>query len=197
MQEVSLFSQLPGIGSFLPHAEGQLYGPKTACQFNMQLFCCFAMASCTTQETSPFDRPMSLSFADRDALGGCRCYSRNRSQSRRPITTTWQHSLTRTADSTEGETVREFTRTAFIPTPPKNTAPQLVRIHVLMQAISRVISQSMTRHGIDMASAVHRRPSMGSSPPIHTAISHHFKTMPVKTRPDVSLGYLRKLVLVA
>ncbi|KAK1518824.1 uncharacterized protein CCOS01_11644 [Colletotrichum costaricense] len=69
---------------------------------------------------------------------GCRCYSRICSQSRQPIPTTWQHSLTRTADST--------------------------------------------------ASAIHRRPSMGSSPPIHTAISHRFKTMPVKTRPDVSLG---------
>ncbi|KAK1498861.1 hypothetical protein CABS01_10636 [Colletotrichum abscissum] len=31
---------------------------------------------------------------------GCRCYSRIRSQSRQPIPTTWQHSLTRTADST-------------------------------------------------------------------------------------------------
>ncbi|KAI3547001.1 hypothetical protein CABS02_08850 [Colletotrichum abscissum] len=32
---------------------------------------------------------------------GCRCYSRIRSQSRQPIPTTWQHSLTRTADSTQ------------------------------------------------------------------------------------------------
>lgn len=186
MQEVSLFSQLPGTGSCLLHAEGQLCSTKSTYGFNMQLFCCFTMASCTTQETSPFDRPMSLPLADRDAPRGCRCYSRIRSQSRRPIPTTWQHSLTRTADSTVGETVRKFSRTASIPTPPKSTASQLVRIHMLMQAISHVRSQGIAWHG--MASAIHRRPSMGSSPPIHTAISHRFKTMPVKTRPDVSLG---------